>query len=334
MINLFIKTVRFNEWGSTKLFECVMVLFVGCLGVKGCIDLSSLTASVTFVASYLALGYYINDISDFSADKKAVKNRGIHHLTRREAIFTGLVLWLINISSLLFIHPKHMALFLTGCVSSYLVMLGYSLPPLRFKERGLAGLITAAIGQRTLPAIVLISAMQDIPISVFLYLALLTINGLHWIIIHQAIDLQNDERSGIKTYAVQKSVVRLKKIMLYVISPAEVFLGIVLTLRFVDELVFWPLLIYWIGLPAFTYLWRRTIGAIDLFSYDYVSGANFVLLLFPLAILLNYSFSNPSGWVVLVVALTIKWRYLLWQSRNVAALLGMLWQRGFIKIHE
>lgn len=334
VMNLFIRTVRYNEWGSTKLFECVIILFMGHSSFNGDGGLSILGASIVFVASYLALGYYINDISDLTADKKADKDRGFHHLTRRGAIITGTVLWAVNITSLFFIHPKHLSLFMIGCLSSYLVMLGYSLPPMRFKERGLAGLITAAIGQRTLPAIVLISVMKDITTGVLLYLALLTINGLHWIIIHQAIDLKNDEKSGIKTYILQKSASRLKRIMIYAVFPTEVVLGILLTFCFINEQIFWVLIVYWAGLPVFTYLWSRIIETINFFSYDYVPGDNFLFLVLPLSILIAYSFSNPAGWVVVITALVVKWKYLLWQSGNAVALIKMSWNRGFVKIDE
>jgi hypothetical protein len=334
MINFFVKTVRFDEWGSTKLFECIMVLFVGYHGIKGYIDLTRITALATFIASYLALGYYINDISDYFADKKAEKDRGIHHLSKLEAIFTGFVLWSINIISLFFFHPKHFSLFILGCIFLYLVMLGYSLPPLRFKERGLTGLITAAIGQRTLPAIVLISTMENIPGRVFLYIALLTINGLHWIIIHQAIDLKNDEMAGIKTYMRQRTSANLKKVLIYVIFPFEIGLGVLLTFCFFKEPIFWVFLAYWAVLPAFTFLWSHIIESINLFSYDYVPGDNFLFFVFPVSILITYSFSNPTGWVVVAIALVTKWKYLLWQSGNVMALIKMTWNRRIMKINE
>jgi 4-hydroxybenzoate polyprenyltransferase len=331
VILLFLKTIRFSEWGDTKLFECIMVLFLADQRRIGYLHLTSLAAALGFVASYLALGYFVNDLSDLSADRKAGKDRGVLHLTKQGMLVTGLALWGVNILSLFFIRQHHAWLFITGVILSYLSMLGYSLPPLRLKERGLVGVITAAAGQRTLPVIVLASTIESIPTSVPLYLALLTVNGLRWILIHQVMDRENDGATRIRTYAVQESARKLRSLMICIIFPSEVALGLALTICFAGTPYFIPLAAYWLILPVFTLLWNRYYGPISFFSYDYVPAGNFLLLLLPLVLLLGYSVVNSTGWVVLATALAVKWSYLRWQTGKFAALVGLLGRMSMAK---
>ena len=324
MIRLFFRAIRFSEWGSTKLFECIMVLFLADQERVGYLHPADLAPALGFVGSYLAIGYFVNDLSDLSADRKVGKDREIHHMTQRGKLVLGLVLCGINILSLYFMRQQHALLFLAGVISSYLAMLGYSLPPLRLKERGLLGVITAAAAQRTLPAAVLASTIETIPFSVPLYLALLTVNGLRWILIHQTLDLENDGAAGINTYAIQKSARKLRSLMTYIIFPSEVALGLALTFCFAGTPYFAPLALYWLVLPAFTLLWNRFYGPIGFFSYDYVPAGNFLLLVFPLVLLFGYSNTHPAGWVILVTALVVKWNYFRWQTGNFAALVNLV----------
>lgn len=331
MINRLLQTVRFSEWGSTKLIECIIVYFIYRQAGDGYLDLQKVIASFFFVASYLAFGYFINDLSDMAADRQAGKVRGVHDLSPINIFLIGLILMITNISSIYFIYSYHLRLFIIFCVLSYFSMLGYSLPPLRFKERGFTGLMVAAVGQRTLPAMVLIAGMRTIEISVLLYLALLTVNGLRWIIIHQILDLKNDIETGIRTYAVTKSAVNMKRIMSYIVFPLEIGLGLVLTLYFVGSACFLPLAVYWIGMPVYALLWHRYFGKVSLFSYDYAPGANFIFLILPIVFLLAYSISEPIGWVFLALTIFLKWNYILWQVKNVFALIRFFLRNSLVK---
>ena len=123
----------------------------------------------------------------------------------------------------------------------------------------------------------------------------------------------------------------MKRIMSYIVFTLEIGLGLALALYFVDSACFLPLAAYWFGMPVYTLLWHRYFGPISLFSYDYAPGANFIFLILPIVFMMVYSISEPIGWVFLALTIFLKWNYILWQVKNVFALIRFSLRNSLVK---
>ena len=78
---------------------------------------------------------------------------------------------------------------------------------IRFKERGLLGLIECSFAQRCMPLLIIFVLVKtDGPLIVMLlgWMVLSFVDGLRYIIIHQVNDLENDIASGVDTYVIRK----------------------------------------------------------------------------------------------------------------------------------
>ncbi|MBA2446741.1 MAG: hypothetical protein H0V51_01810 [Chloroflexi bacterium] len=76
----------------------------------------------------------------------------------------------------------------------------YSLPPVRFKERGWLGLLVSAAAQRSLPALIIAATFDDLGWEAALFACLLLLIGLRWILVHQILDSPADLEAGVRTY--------------------------------------------------------------------------------------------------------------------------------------
>jgi 4-hydroxybenzoate polyprenyltransferase len=157
-----------------------------------------MTGAVTAWASF---GYGLNEIADYRSDTTAGK---VNHSARLSQVS--------RVMFLLFTGGTAFALSTTWAVDTaapLLVLAGlgltviYSVPPVRLKERGLAGIAGAATAQWTLPVLSISAAvpngwMQPAALSFgFLGFAI----GVRWMGVHQMNDLRGDRSAGIQTFA-------------------------------------------------------------------------------------------------------------------------------------
>jgi 4-hydroxybenzoate polyprenyltransferase len=79
---------------------------------------------------------------------------------------------------------------------------GYSLRPLRLKERGLLGVLAAATAQRVAPGLVAVGVFHAATPGVWLFLAAVGLHGVRYILFHQLADAWNDFWTGVQTFVV------------------------------------------------------------------------------------------------------------------------------------
>jgi 4-hydroxybenzoate polyprenyltransferase len=91
----------------------------------------------------------------------------------------------------------------------------------RFKERGLLGVLAAAIAQRTLPAVIVFQAMQHWDWTAVAVCVLSTLVGLRYIIVHQIADERLDVKGGVRTLATIRGVSFMRWMMEWVLFPLE-----------------------------------------------------------------------------------------------------------------
>lgn len=85
-------------------------------------------------------------------------------------------------------------------IGMYFAGAAYSIHGLRFKERGFWGLLECSIAQKCLPLfpVLLIENVSIIPFAISILVSF--VNGLRYILIHQAVDLENDIKTGVRTF--------------------------------------------------------------------------------------------------------------------------------------
>jgi 4-hydroxybenzoate polyprenyltransferase len=164
------------------------------------------TIALKLLPTYLLVGisgYFLNDLFDVKADELSNKFNITTILNKYVVLFIILFFGLIGFY-LLFTISKQASLVL---VFQFLLLLGYSLPFIRLKEKGILGLITDAIYAHVIPGIILLYALQEyivIPLSLCsIFILFLFLLGLRDIAIHQFEDLEKDIQSNTKTFAVK-----------------------------------------------------------------------------------------------------------------------------------
>lgn len=164
------------------------------------------TIALKLLPAYLLVGisgYFLNDLFDVKADELSNKFNITTILNKYVVLFIILFFGLMGFY-LLFTISKQASLVL---VFQFLLLLGYSLPFIRLKEKGILGLITDAIYAHVIPGIILLYALQEyivIPLSLCsIFILFLFLLGLRDIAIHQFEDLEKDIQSNTKTFAVK-----------------------------------------------------------------------------------------------------------------------------------
>jgi 4-hydroxybenzoate polyprenyltransferase len=178
---------------------------------------------IAFTILFMAFGYGVNDFADRSVDKVAGKTHLIALWSTARA-----ATWLVAlpVAGALILYPfRHDPGVVLSAGVSCLVAAAYSLPPLRFKERGVAGLVVPACAQRSLPLLVGMALLGQLTNpTAWLAVLVFTLVGLRWILLHQTIDLANDEHTGVRTFARDHGLKWTRSILKNVIFPVELVL--------------------------------------------------------------------------------------------------------------
>ncbi len=179
------------------LFETQDVEFVSPLVV--------LAVYMGFISSY---GYALNSYVDRHQDREAGKPETLVFLSDR----------CIRLAILAFAAVSLVLPFLAADVwvagvgiATFGLATAYSIKPLRLKERGILGVIAAAVVQRPMPFLLFAMAVGLITPLTWYLLGHLTMLGLSGIVTHQLTDFARDRRVGVKTWAAVVGFPRARK---------------------------------------------------------------------------------------------------------------------------
>lgn len=165
-----------------------------------------------FLGSY---GYVSNSYGDREQDAKVGKHLEVQFFSNQQL---KMILTLFAIPSLFipfyFQDIKIGALGLT----TFLLVTFYSLKPVRLKERGIYGVFTAALTQRTLPFLLFVFLVPiHNPFIAWFLLGWLSLVGIAVILPHQFFDYENDIRAGVKTWVTRFGKEKAKRVIKAVI---------------------------------------------------------------------------------------------------------------------
>lgn len=222
MLTSLIKLTRWNEWGYSKipLFFAAGNIWLLSQNFSTGQTYLRFVSWIAFVVLLLAYGYALNDFCDKRADKLAEKQNFMNEIDSSQGLASLVALALAGIIVLVpFYAEKRMVL---SAALNFLLATAYSLPPVRFKERGIGGLLVSAVAQRTLPLIVGMSLFHKFDAASCVLTMLFTLIGIRWIILHQLVDLPKDIEADVDTFARRRGYYRTMQLMQKIVFPLEI----------------------------------------------------------------------------------------------------------------
>ena len=178
----------------------------------------------TFTTAY---GYLVNDLSDIELDKKHHKKNAFENTSLKKAIFITFSFLLIGcLFSIPFLNSPWFIFFFVLWV---FVSTFYSLPPIRFKEKKLLGLILIVICQQTLPALLMLTAFsKNFNIGLASFILYATVRGFSSDTSHQMRDWKNDSKTKTKTFAVWLGVQKTQLVYALLLELEKLSYGLVI----------------------------------------------------------------------------------------------------------
>lgn len=154
-------------------------------------------------------GYLFNDYCDVDADRKAGKRNLLNNLSKAARAIIVLMPLLVGSAAwhLTYPDPTENILFCLQITSLIL----YSMPPVRLKERGIAGVIADAFYGHINPVFITLFWHMHLDTKSWWFIGLLsivfvitTLKGIRNILLHQIDDRRADAKAGVKTFIVQR----------------------------------------------------------------------------------------------------------------------------------
>lgn len=201
-------------------------------------------------------------------------------------------------------------LFLTVYLAAWLAFSLYSLPPFRFKTRGILGVLCDASGAHlfpTLVAVVLAFRGAGKPVSALWLASIGTwafANGVRGILWHQLTDVENDRRAGVRTFALrhpQHVVVRIGTILF----PIEL---LALAAMLVQMRSWWPvgfLAAYALLMYLRILRWHMKVVVVAPKERFLIAMHEYYDAFLPVSIVIASAVRHPWDWLVLAIHLVL-----------------------------
>lgn len=316
--------IRWREWNDSKVPLFFVSFYYLCLAepLPAGKALARFALVTLFACLFLAFGYLINDYSDRDCDRRAGKRKLIASLPDSTILIVLCLVGLGGMAIPFSLIANHLlGIGLTAI--TYFFAVSYSLPPLRFKERGVWGLVVSAVAQRSFPVLVVFAMFDHYGLDAWLFSVLFGLIGVRWIVVHQLIDLQNDLQTGISTFATEAGYERTRRLLLRVVFPLEAIMLVavwIYTAAGTRDL--WLLLPAYLGAVATNWLLWRGVGAAYSFaSYGRQPLSDFYYAVWPLALGIVLALRESILWTLVVFTLLWERSYILDKTRTGVRLL-------------
>lgn len=220
--------LRSNDWWDCKL---IPLLFVGYMTIMLWENnlmlhigwLLFLIAAISAGAIYVSI---LNDYTDLEFDIASGKANRLEHFSPLKRTFILITSILISVFFCYFFITDWVSL--TFYLLAYLSFSLYSIPPFRFKNRGILGVLADASGAHLFPSLFIVSSISHrlgagidpywitlVGIWAFSY-------GLRGILWHQFWDRENDLSINHQTFATKTSLSTIK-------SAEKIIIGVEIT---------------------------------------------------------------------------------------------------------
>lgn len=298
---------RASEWWDYKLVPILSMFYATALAGDASVALmwQSIVALICAIVPCAAYVSFVNDITDRVDDRRAGK---INRLAGKPSWFLALVLAALLCIGAVFSaawrdDPPLAIAYLCTWASFSL----YSIPPFRFKGRGIVGVVADAAGAHLFPALVAVllalrAAGQAVdPVWIGAVAAWALGCGLRGILWHQIHDLDYDRRAGVRTFVLRHSRRAGTRLADWVALPLEA-IGLAVLLWRMQSLVALTFLLLYAVYAAL----RRKLWAIPIVvAAPRERWREYYLVLFPLGILISSMLRHPVDGAVLVAHLLL-----------------------------
>lgn len=229
--------LRWTDWALSKIPMVCTVSAVLCLSEQqfGWSSVLNLLAfCFVFAPASAAFGFLINDLGDREIDALHQKRNTFLELGNKKAtclVVASVVLMLA--SSVAFSNRWE---FLTLLLVWVLVTAAYSLPPLRLKERGAAGVVASTSAQSLLPIFIASVALTSHGGSLWILVPLAlcsTACGASLELAHQRYDRLRDSSTNTPTWAVRLGMVKFNELYRSALTLDRISVGGILTVLLV-----------------------------------------------------------------------------------------------------
>jgi 4-hydroxybenzoate polyprenyltransferase len=270
-------------------------------------------AAVVCLAGYVSL---INDLTDREQDVASGKvNRQVNMPRGAVAMLFALC---IAPGAVIASTWRHDSILLWLYLASWISFSLYSIPPFRFKARGVFGAVADTSGARLFPTMLLVvlvyrSAGRPVDRIWFATVALWVFcYGLRQTLFHQVVDLENDHDADVRTFAQRYGPVTVQRLVNRLLFPLELaaLAGLLwLSTSYVScaALIFYALLEVWrtrlSGVAPITILSPEGSTHLDINTRQVLF--RFYELLLPMAFLTSSCLKHPWDGIILIAHLLI-----------------------------
>ncbi len=248
------KYLKIDQWWGNKISPLLTFAFLGVSHFTTPPSVLCLVAQLLiFLVACVGIagfGHLFLDAFDIREDRLNGKSNGWLKLGNIRA-FTAIFLLLCTAWLPMYFLP-HWDKVRWLVAAEFMLFVLYAVPPFRFKERGIPGIMADGMYGYVMPALVAwtIFAPASDGISALVYplciLLWLLPKGIRHILRHQYYDIDADQGAGVSTFAVRHGRAVTLKVIKYQILPIELP-ATVLALTVLS----WPMVFPVIGLLAF-----------------------------------------------------------------------------------
>ena len=224
-------------WGKASLLMGMIYLFTARYHISFEKLLPLAALSLLTIAGFASMGYLFNDLFDIEKDAIA----GKRNFLADKPWFIVVALFLISATFVLapwwFLPKTQVSFILIGI--QILLFIVYSAPPIRLKERGMAGIVTDALYAHGLPTFLaaytyaLVADFAFPTADIFILFTWQVLAGIRNILIHQADDLDADKKSGSKNFVASLTSAKFQEMLIWFtiveLGLGAAFFGFLLT---------------------------------------------------------------------------------------------------------
>jgi hypothetical protein len=251
-------------------------------------------------AAYVSV---INDLTDLADDRAAGKENRMAGRSRVSAILLiGIPIAAGLVFSFLW---RHDVLLLSAYLAAWLAFSLYSLPPFRWKTRGILGVLADASGAHLFPTLVAVLLtyrgagrlvdpvwLAAIALWSFTY-------GLRGILWHQLTDRENDQIASVRTFAQRHPAHVAARLGMFIVFPVEVIALGVLLWRMPSIAPVVALAVYLFFVMRRVRRWRMNVVVVEPRSHFLILLHEYYDVFLPIGILIAASLRDPRDLIAL-----------------------------------
>ena len=316
---LFSAGIRASEWWEYKIAPA-LAAFYGTLWFAQTPVSASWRAAVFLIVALAAEAAYVsvlNDLTDRDDDRAAGKT-----LRRASPL---ILIAALAIGACVAFFWRHDPLLVVVYASGWVAFSIYSLPPLRLKKRGLAGLLCDAAGAHLFPALtaVLLASSDHDRVWLVAVAAWSLASGIRNIIWHQLRDREADLHTNAGTFVVRRGVLAATRVAVWIAFPLQLLALAAMLWRLQS---IWPVAalgLYTLLMALRPYRWDMHPRVVCPVPRSFVVLNEYDDGYLPVALLFASALTHRADFIVLALHLALFPKRTLQNVRELAGLVSL-----------